>query len=294
MRKKLVEAIDFPHLLDRGRICLAGAGAFDHGFRIKTIFSTLVTVLLLVTPRGSAGVAHVESFTVKVKVAEKIVMPVDVYLPDHKKPAPVVMLAHGFTQNKKFHANQGRRLAVEGYVVLIPSLQRFSDHVGHGKDLRALLDWAEHQNADKSSPLFGRVNARRAAACGHSAGGLSALLAAATDERIRVLVLLDAVDWNGHGAKAAAQLRIPTLSVCAEPSEWNANGSPQKLAAALPEPKKTVKIPGANHLEAQDPANPLGAFLLGKANPERQNRFTDEMTAWIKQHLPMIPPPKVR
>lgn len=138
------------------------------------------------------------------------------------------------------------------------------------------------------------MDASRAAACGHSAGGLSALLAAATDERIRVLVLLDAVDWNGLGEKAAAQLRIPSLSVCAEPSEWNANGSPEKLAAALPKPTKTVKIPGANHLEAQDPANQLGTFVLGKVNPERQHRFTDEMTNWIKKHLPIIPPPKGR
>ena len=159
---------------------------------------------------------------------------------------------------------------------------------------RQLLDWAERQNADKSSPLFGRVDARRAAACGHSAGGLSAMLASASDERIRVLVLLDAVDWNGLGAKAAAKLRIPSLSVCAEPSEWNANGSPEKLAAALPEPKKTVKIAGAKHLEAQDPVNQLGAFVLGRVSPQRQHRFTDEMTAWIKKHLPIIPRPKTR
>ena len=149
------------------------------------------------------------------------------------------------------------------------------------------LDWAESQQEDKTSQLYGRVKKGSAAVCGHSAGGLSALLAAAADPRIRVLVLLDAVDWHGIGAKAAAALKIPTLSVCAEPSAWNAHGSPAQLAAAVPEPKRTIKIAGANHLEAQDPANRLGEPLVGKVNPERQQRFTDEMVAWIKQHLPV-------
>ena len=243
--------------------------------------------LLMAAPPGAAGVVPVESLTFDVKVDAKIHMPVDIYLPQGKKPAPVVLLAHGFTQNKKYHANQGRYLAAEGYVVLIPSLQRFADHAGHARDLLALLDWATRQNADAASPLYGRVDARRAAACGHSAGGLSALLAAAADERIRVLVLLDAVDMNGIGAKAAAKIKIPALSVCAEPSSWNANGSPEQLAAALPEPKKTVKIQGANHLEAQDPANRLGAVVLGKVDPQRQQRFTREMTDWIEKHLPL-------
>ena len=71
----------------------------------------------------------------------KLEMPVDVYLPPNKKMAPVVMIAHGFTQDKKFHANQGRHLAAAGYVVLVPSLQRFADHAGHGRDLLIMLDW---------------------------------------------------------------------------------------------------------------------------------------------------------
>ncbi len=252
---------------------------------MKTLSAIIVLIILLAASLRAAEVPQIESFTASVKLDGRLVMPVDVYLPSNKKPAPVVLIAHGFTQNKKYHANQGRHLAAAGYVVLVPSLQRFADHAGHARDLASLLDWAAQQNADKTSRLFGRVNASRAAACGHSAGGLSALLAAAADKRIRALVLLDAVDSNGLGAKAAAQLKIPSLSVCAEPSQWNANGSPEKLAAALPEPKKLVKIAGANHLEAQDPANKLGEPVLGKVNRERQQRFTNEMTAWIKAHL---------
>ena len=103
---------------------------------------------------------------------------------------------------------------------------------------------------------------------------------------IIIPVLLDAVDNNGLGSQSAANLKVPSLSVCAEPSAWNPNGSPEKLAAALPEPKKVVRIAGANHLEAQDPANKLGEPMLGKVNPQRQQRFTNEMTDWIKQHLP--------
>ncbi len=228
-------------------------------------------------------------FAARVGLEGKVEMAVDGYLPDGKKPAPVVLIAHGFTQSGAFHANQARRLAKEGYVVLVPSLARFANHVGHGKDLVALLDWAERQRTDPASPLYGRVRTDRAAACGHSAGGLSALLAAAADRRFRVLVLLDAVDWQGMGVKAAAGLKIPVLSVCAEPSEWNANGSPRNLAAAMPEPKRTVRIPGANHMDAQDPANRLGEWAVGKADPAKQARFTGEMVVWINKYLPETP-----
>jgi len=253
---------------------------------MKGTASCIVLLLLIVTTVCSAGLPQIASFTATVELDGKLVMPVDVYLPPTHKSAPVVLLAHGFTQNKRYHANQGRQLAAAGYVVLVPSLQRFADHPGHARDLISLLDWVTRQNTDISSRLFGRANASRAAACGHSAGGLSALLAAAADKRFRALVLLDAVDSNGLGAKAAAKIAIPSLSVCAEPSAWNANGSPEKLAAALPQPKQLVKIAGANHLEAQDPANKLGEPVLGRVNPQRQQRFTSEMVHWISQHLP--------
>lgn len=247
----------------------------------------LIWIALLGFPALSAEEAG--RFAARVRLEGNVEMAVDGYLPDGKKPAPVVLIAHGFTQSGAFHANQARRLAKEGYVVLVPTLARFANHAGHGKDLIALLDWADSQRTDPKSPLHGRVLTDRAAVCGHSAGGLSALLAAAADKRFRVLVLLDAVDWQGMGAKAAAGLKIPVLSVCAEPSEWNANGSPLKLAAAIPEPKRTVRIPGANHMDAQDPANRLGEWVVGKADPAKQARFTAEMVEWIHKHLPETP-----
>jgi len=255
---------------------------------MKKIIRSLGLAVLL--PACHAAVAPpAVAITARVKLEDNKEMAVDVYLPEKPRPAPVVMVAHGFTQDRKYHANHGRQLAAAGYVVLVPSLTRFSDHVGHARDLRLLLDWAEREHEDPASPLHGRVRVGHAAACGHSAGGLSALLAAAADPRIRALVLLDAVDWQGLGVKAAATLKIPTLSVCAEASAWNANGSPEQLATALPEPKRTVKIPGANHLEAQDPANKLGEPLLGRTHPDRQQRFTNEMIDWIKKHLPLRP-----
>lgn len=255
---------------------------------MKILVCSVVLASTMATCLPAAEPARIESFTADVKLEKKVTMPLDVYLPADKRQAPLVLIAHGFTQNKSYHANHGRKLAGEGYVVLIPTLQRFGNHVGHGQDLRSLLDWAEGQNLDKTSPLYGRVDSKRVAAAGHSAGGLSALLAAADDDRIRVLVLLDAVDWKGIGAKAGANLKIPTLSICAEPSPWNDKGSPAKLAAALPEPKKTVKIVGANHLEAQDPVNRFAESIpgLGKIKPERQRQFTEQMVSWIKTHLP--------
>lgn len=254
---------------------------------LRQRFFFVMLVLLACVP--AAGAEEAGRFVARVRQEGKVEMAVDGFLPVGRKPALVVVIAHGFTQSGAFHANQARRLAKEGYVVLVPTLARFANHAGHGKDLVALLDWADRQRTVPDSPLYGRVRVDRAAVCGHSAGGLSALLVAAADKRFRVLVLLDAVDWQGMGVKAAAGLKIPVLSVCAEPSKWNANGSPLKLAAAMPEPARTVRIPGANHMDAQDPASRLGEWAVGKADPAKQARFTGEMVDWINKYLPETP-----
>jgi len=53
------------------------------------------------------------------------------------------------------------------------------------------IDWARAENARKGSPYFGKLDTAAIAVMGQSCGGLQAISAAATDKRVKTLVVLN-------------------------------------------------------------------------------------------------------
>ena len=198
---------------------------------------------------------------------------------------PVIVLGHGFSQSKEQHVNQGRHLATRGYLALIPNSNAASDHSRFADDLRKCIDWIEARNADINSLFFGRVRADRVGATGHSAGGLSAILAASRDARIRAVSPMDPVDNGGLGVAALATVAAPVAITYSEPSSCNANGSALTLYNAALAPKRGIRIVGANHTDPQDPAGALSALFCGAANSTRQALYRRYMVGWFEYHL---------
>jgi len=130
----------------------------------------------------------------------------------------VIVLGHGFSQSKDQHVNQGRHLATRGYIVLVPNSSAASDHSRFADDLRKCIDWIEARDADTNSLFYGRVRADRVGATGHSAGGLSAILAASRDSRIRTVSPMDPVDSGGQGVAALTSVAAPVAITYSEPS----------------------------------------------------------------------------
>lgn len=216
----------------------------------------------------------------------------DVYFPGTSNalsPAagrcPVIVLGHGFSQSKDQHVNQGRHLATRGYIVLIPNSHAASDHSRFADDLRKCIDWIEARDSDTNSLFFGRVRADRVGATGHSAGGLSAILAASRDARIRAVSPMDPVDNGGQGAAALAILAAPVAITYSEPSSCNADGSALTLYNAALAPKRGIRIVGANHTDPQDPASALSGLFCGAADSARQALYRRYMTGWFEYHL---------
>jgi dienelactone hydrolase len=216
----------------------------------------------------------------------------DVYFPGTNgvvSPAasrcPVVVLGHSFSQSKDQHVNQGRHLATRGYLVLIPNSNAASDHGRYADDLRKCVDWIEARDADTNSLFFGRVRTDRVGATGHSAGGLSAILAASRDPRIRAVSLMDPVDSGGLGVAALVNLAAPVAITYSEPSSCNADGSALTLYNAALAPKRGMRIVGANHTDPQDPASALSALFCGAANSTRQSLYRRYMAGWFEYHL---------
>jgi ABC-2 type transport system ATP-binding protein len=113
-------------------------------------------------------------------------------------PVPAIIGAHGFGQDKHALAADAAFLARRGYAVLLYSARGFGNSTGRigldspdyeVKDVRQLVDWLGSRpdvRRDAAGPLVGMF--------GESYGGAMALMAAAYDPRIRVIVPI--VTWN--------------------------------------------------------------------------------------------------
>jgi len=230
--------------------------------------------------------------TVSIPGTQNTTLTTDVYFPGTNgvvSPGagrcPVIVLGHGFSQSKDQHVNQGWQLATRGYLVLIPNSNAASDHSRYADDLRKCIDWIEARDADSNSLFLGRVRADRVGATGHSAGGLSAILAASRDPRIRAVSPMDPVDSGDLGVAAVVNLAAPVAITYSEPSSCNASGSALTLYSAARAPKRGMRIVGANHTDPQDPASPLSAVFCGAANSARQTLYRRYMAGWFEYHL---------
>ena len=154
-------------------------------------------VAVAATPAGAS-----ESFRVDVAAAPgstaTIRLDVDLYLPATSRPAPAVLLAHGFGGSKHSLAKDAERMRREGYVVMAYSARGFGrsggrislDSLGYEvADAKRLVDvLASRPEVEKrdGDPVVGVVGA--------SYGGALALMLGATDRRIDTVVA--AITWN--------------------------------------------------------------------------------------------------
>jgi dienelactone hydrolase len=198
---------------------------------------------------------------------------------------PVIVLGHGFSQSKSNHANQGRHLATRGYIVLMPQSNEASNHSRFADDFSKCIDWVVARNGDTASVLYQRVRVSRVGVSGHSAGGLSAILAASRDARIRAVSVMDPVDNGGQGVAVLPNIKAPVAITYSEPSSCNANGSALVLYSAATAPKRGILIVGANHSDPQDPASFTSILFCGSANSTRQSLYRRYMTGWFEYHL---------
>jgi dienelactone hydrolase len=212
----------------------------------------------------------------KVKLTGKEVS-VDFYLPRDVKKAPVVVVAHGFTHSRLNMAGWGGLLASNGFITAIPDLPEWADHDRNSRAINELLDRIN------SRALVAEPEPTGAGALiGFSMGGLSTLLAAATNAQVRCWVGLDPVDAGQKGAGAAKGLRIPCAVLLAEPCHCNANGNAKQIVAGLSGPLFALRVRGATHTDPELPTDWLAELACGKADAERHAIFERYALAVLK------------
>ncbi len=163
--------------------------------------------------------------------------------------APVFSFGHGFTISNSGYEYFAGSLAAQGYIMVLPGTESglAPDHGAFAADLQFAA------RAVQSDPFFaGAVGSDRIYG-GHSMGGGSAILAAASDRNARALFVLAPAQTNPSAIAAAANVRASTFVLlgsrdCVTPRATN--GQPMFDALNLsPSDKFIVEIPGASHCQ---------------------------------------------
>jgi dienelactone hydrolase len=256
----------------------------DHGARALRI---LFLILMVIWLTGCAVPRAATSPDISLQVQElQVDVPAgtitfDLYLPASNKPAPLVIVAHGFLRSKTNMAGWGQMLAGEGYVVAVPTLPTYADHARNARAMGELMDWL-----CATPPHAGRINPRQIGVMGFSAGGLSTLLAAADHPNVTIWVGLDPVDRDDMGLAVLPRLRAQPVILRADPSSWNAQGNSRALIAALGTRCQSDLIAGAVHIDAEWPTDALAELACGKSSDEYRAAFAAHALAALKAALP--------
>jgi len=231
------------------------------------------------SPSPGPGVSAV---TLRVQLAASAAS-VDVYWPETTEPAPLVIIAHGFSRNRRNMSGWGRHLAGEGFVAVVPDLPARSDHARNGRFITDLKEYF-----CTSEPWKKRIDPARAGLMGFSAGGLSTLLSAADSPGVAIWIGLDPVDRNGMGAKASTGVQCRTVVLTAEPSSCNAQGSARGIIEALPRAEH-FSIPGAVHVDAEWPTSWAAELVCGRSTEEKRTEFRLIATRVLQEALAAPP-----
>lgn len=172
-------------------------------------------------------------------------IPVRVYLPTNSAPVPVILFSHGLGGNREGSKFIGEHWAERGYVAVFLQHPGSDDSVWKGKpitdvmpdmnraaslenfllrvqDVPAVLNQLERWNADKTSPLAGRMNLKKVGMSGHSFGavtteavsGESQAMAGQkfTDPRITAAIAFSpSPPKTGNAATAFGAVKIPWM-----------------------------------------------------------------------------------
>jgi dienelactone hydrolase len=228
----------------------------------------------------SAPLAQAEVTTVDTTLTGRQVR-INVYRPD-TTPRGAFVLAHGFMRSRATMAEHAAALAHEGVLAIAPDLPYLTDSRDNARALVELI--AQIRNGAFAPPVDHVVMV------GFSAGGLAALLAAASPGVVGY-VGLDPFDRpGGEGLAAAKTLAVPVLLLRGAPTFCNAYGISQPWGAVLPKLLEERLIEGASHCDFEAPTDRWCTFFCGATDPARQQAVRATLLKAAQRFLPIRVP----
>jgi len=205
----------------------------------------------------------------------------DVYRPDGTPRGTRGARRHGFLRSRTTMAGHATALARDGALVIVPDLPSWTDSRENG---RALVELVARAHAGAFGAPIERVML-----VGFSAGGLAALLAAASPGVVAYVastrsIVPAASDWRRRGRCArrpfwcAGRRRsaTPTTSRRLERGAAGARG-------------RSARSPARAHCDFEAPTDRWCTLLCGATDPARQQAVRDALRFAVERFLPSAP-----
>jgi predicted dienelactone hydrolase len=251
-------------------------------------------------------------------------IPIRVYLPADKAPAPVVLFSHGLGGTRDGCTYLGKHWSARGYVVVFlqhpgsddsvwkdePAARRMAamQRAASGRnfmlrvrDVPAVLDQLAAWNRDETHPLANRMHLSRVGMSGHSFGAVTTQAVSGqafagrtllTDPRIRAAIAFSPSNpRRGDPATAFGSVKIPWMLMTGT-KDVAAIGNTDlasRLAVypALPGEKYELVLHDGQHSAFTDRALP---GETGKRNPNHHRAILALSTAFWDLHLRELEP----
>ncbi len=248
-------------------------------------------------------------------------IPIRVYLPSDKEPAPVILFSHGLGGSREGNTFMGKHWSARGYIVVflqhpgsdtsvwkdVPPAKRMEAmrEAANAKnlllrigDVRAVLDCLEKWNRDEKSRLAGRLNTGRVGMSGHSFGAVTtqavsgqqfgAINRSAADPRIKAAVIFSpSSPRRGEPKRAFAEVKIPWMLMTgtkdiASIGDTDLNSRLAVFPALPPGGKYELVLYEAEHFAFTDVALP---GREGRRNPNHHRVILALSTAFWDAYL---------
>lgn len=190
---------------------------------------------------------------------------------------PLLTFGNGTFCSPTFYDELINHVVSHGFVVVAAN----TSTVGTGEPMLKAVDWALAQQAQSSSPIYGKIDPEHVGAFGHSQGG-AGTCNAGLDPRVDALVPLSGVPLNQEAATGTvSKLKAPVLFLNTADEASGSSLIEDSFNAATAPAAYAVTMMG-NHDEYTDIMDDPGVPGL-TSNDARQSRAA--VTAWFDWHL---------
>ncbi len=222
-------------------------------------------------------------------------MPVDVYSPDCSAidQSPVVIVSPGFQSRKEDQQDLSRALQTAGYTVftLSPVYNAVRPNEAERRDdLQNLIAQINDPASEVHESLATCSDPSHLGLAGHSAGGGTSLLTAASTDRVKAVVGLDAVvtapgtrtddslDIRNYGSKVTAPTLIFQGAVQSCNDDANQGLDLASLLGATV--KATIRLPDSSHCDYLDTSLAC-SLLCGAVSQSNRAEVIRLTTRWF-------------